>query len=144
MPSDLGRVWYRLPKERQTPPALRAEGRVLELMVVLGKTKKLQKRKTRYRLFLNGSVMFGHRGLFCSSRGAHLRGHGNDRAGGGRRTGTRTGGGHRTGDRDCDARCGSRSAPTYAEHGRLQRILRSLGLGRVWFCAVFSVMNTSR
>ena len=56
-------------------------------------------------------------------------------------TGTLSGGGRRTGTR---ARSGSRSAPTYAEHGRLQRILRSLGLGRVWFCVVFSKLNTPR
>ena len=133
------------PEGTSDHPSLRAEGRAEALMVV---NEKLGERNFQF----SGTVArrppcpgFRRDGRPAPrARPTTARRAGwttGARTGGGRRTGTRTGGGRRTGTR---ARSGSRSAPTCAEHGRLQRILRSLGLGRVWFCVVFSKLNTPR
>ena len=143
VPSDLGRVWYHLPTERLTTPrcARGGAGRSFdgrEQKIMFGSpTNSISWLSPLIVVVSWLSWWHGER-----VKEWRLPGHGRRLRGvwSGPRSGVHSGGGRRTGTR---ARSGSRSAPTCAEHGRLQRILRSLGLGRVWFCVVFSKLNTS-
>jgi len=134
VPSDLGRVWYHLPTERLTTPRCARGG--------AGRSFDGRERKIMFGSPTNSISWLSPLSSSSSRGGALVARRESERVATARARPTTARRVEWTAR--APARAAGAAAPTCAEHGRLQRILRSLGLGRVWFCVVFSKLNTSR